>query len=66
MKRIAGIFFGILYVVFVTVAVRNSLAGWAEGHADLGFWWAVIAAFLALAGGAAVVGSFLHARIDRA
>lgn len=65
MKRIAGIVFGIVYAVLVALAVGRSLSGWEQGYSDLGFWWAVISVFLTLAGGAALVGSFLHARIDR-
>ncbi len=60
MFRILGFAVGAIWLLFAFIALQNSLSGWSEGHADLGFWWAVITAFLAIAGTAALVGTFRH------
>jgi ABC-type multidrug transport system permease subunit len=62
MKRIAGILVAAVYAVITFLAFRNSADGWAGGHTDLGFWWAVIGGFLAIAGMGALVGTLLHTR----
>lgn len=62
MARIIALVIGILWLVMAAVAFRNSAAGWDAGHSDLGFWWAVIAVFLTLAGGAAMIGGWIHTR----
>ena len=62
MKRIFGFAVGLIWLIFVVIAFRNSAAGWAEGHSDLGFWWGVIACLLAVASGAALVGTWIHTR----
>ena len=62
MARIVGIVIGVGILVAAFLAYQESAAGWSAGHEDLGFWWAVIAAFLAISGGSAVVGSWLHTR----
>ena len=62
MKRIFGFVVGVIWLVFAFVAFRNSAAGWSGQHSDLGFWWAVIAVFLTIAAGAAIVGTLLHTR----
>ena len=62
MKRIAGIFIGVFYVVLVTLAFGQSSQGWQAGNADLGFWWSVIGTLLGIAGTGAVIGTWLHTR----
>lgn len=62
MSRIFGFVIGLLWLVLAFLALRNSLAGWSAGASDLGFWWAVIAVFLTIAAGAAVVGTLIHTR----
>jgi hypothetical protein len=62
MGRIFGFLVGIVWLVFASVAFRNSSAGWGADATDLGFWWAVIGVFLTLAAGGALVGTWLHTR----
>jgi hypothetical protein len=57
MSRVFGFVIGAIWIVFSLLAFRNSALGWSEGHADLGFWWAVIAVLLAVAAGVALVGT---------
>ncbi len=57
MSRIFGFAVGAVWLLFAFLALRNSLSGWSAGHSDLGFWWGVIAAFLTIAGSAALVGA---------
>jgi hypothetical protein len=62
MKLFIGLSLGVFYAVLVTLAFGASSRGWQAGHSDLGFWWAVIGALLAVAGTGAVLGTWLHAR----
>jgi hypothetical protein len=62
MTRIAGILVAAVYAVITYLAFSNSADGWAGGHSDLGFWWAVIGCFLAIAGLGALIGTLLHTR----
>lgn len=62
MPRIFGFVVGLAWLVLAFLAFRRSAAGWAMDAADLGFWWAVIAAFLTVAAGVAIVGTVLHTR----
>jgi hypothetical protein len=62
MKLIIGIVIGLLYLVLSGLAFRSSGAGWNAGHGDLGFWWAVIASLLGIAGLGALLGSWIHTR----
>ena len=62
MTRILGFAVGLVWLVFVFVAFSRSAAGWSAGQTDIGFWWAVIGSFLAIASGAALVGTWLHTR----
>jgi len=62
MKRAIGLVIGVVYLFVAFLAVGNSSRGWAGGHSDLGFWWAVIAALLAAAGLGALIGSWIHSR----
>ena len=62
MKRILGIGLGILYLVIAFGAYSQANAGWADGHADLGFWCTVVGAFLTIAALAAIIGTWIHTR----
>ena len=62
MKRIFGFGVGVVWLGLAFGALRNGQAGWAAGHSDLGFWWTVIAALLAIAGAGALIGTYLHTR----
>ena len=62
MKLIVGLLIGALYLTLAFLAFRQSSGGWGAGHSDLGFWWAVIACLLAVAGMGAIVGSWIHTR----
>ncbi|NIP60995.1 MAG: hypothetical protein GWM92_21265 [Gemmatimonadetes bacterium] len=62
MKLAAGILIGLFYLFIAWGAYRRSAAGWDQGHSDLGFWWAVIGSFLAIAALGALVGTWRHIR----
>lgn len=62
MKRVLGIVLGVLWAVLAGLAFRESSNGWAAGHSDLGFWWAVIGTLLSIAGLGILVGSWIHTR----
>ena len=62
MSRIFGYLVGVVWLGLAIVALRNSMGGWEAGNSDIGFWWGVIAAFLIIAAGGAIVGTFLHTR----
>ena len=51
---------GVVWLGMAFGVLRVSSAGWADGHADLGFWWTVIAGFLAIAGLGALIGTWIH------
>ena len=55
MKRIIGMAIGLGYfgIVFYTLGISRQ--GWADGNPDIGFWWAVVTGFLAIAGVAALL-----------
>ena len=65
MSRILGFGVGLVWLVFVFIAFRNSAQGWSAGNSDIGFWWAVIGTFLTLASGGALVGTWIHTRRAR-
>ena len=60
MKRMFGLGVGVLYLGIAFGAFRNASAGWEAGHADLGFWWTVIAALLTIAALGALIGTWIH------
>jgi hypothetical protein len=60
MTKLAGFAVGIVWIGFSFVAYQHSSAGWADGHADVGFWWSVIATFLGIAAVVALVGTARH------
>ena len=62
MSRIFGFLVGALWVVMAYGAFRRSMAGWAADQTDIGFWWAVIGSFLAIAATGAFIGTWLHTR----
>lgn len=62
MSRILGLAVGVVWLGFTLVAFSRSAQGWGVGHSDIGFWWAVIGTFLAVAAGAALVGTWIHTR----
>lgn len=57
MSRLFGYAVGVLWLYFSFMAFRRSAAGWAQDHADIGFWWAVIGSLLGLAALVALVGT---------
>jgi hypothetical protein len=62
LQRVIGMTIGVAWLGLAFGAYTKSAAGWAEGHPDLGFWWAVIAALLAIAGLGALIGTWIHTR----
>jgi len=60
MARIFGFVVGAIWLGFAFMAFRSSSAGWAAGHPDFGFWWAVITAFFTIAATVAIVGTARH------
>jgi len=62
MKIIIGIVIGVIYAVLAGLAFGVSSNGWQAGHADLGFWWAVIGSLLVVAGLGALAGTWIHTR----
>jgi uncharacterized protein YneF (UPF0154 family) len=65
MKLVVGILIGLLYLFISSRALQESSAGWNAGNSDLGFWWAVIASLLAIAGLGAIIGTWIHTRSSR-
>jgi len=51
---------GVAWFFMAFLAFRTGSAGWADGHPDLGFWYWVIAALLAIAGLGALIGTWIH------
>ena len=62
--KLLGYVVGIVWLGLAFGAFRTSSAGWGEGHSDIGFWWAVIGALLAIAALGALIGTTIHARSD--
>jgi hypothetical protein len=60
MSKIFGFVVGTIWVGFASWAFMTSRAGAAEGHADLGFWWAVIATLYLIAASSALIGTARH------
>lgn len=60
MGRNFGFAVGAIWLLFTTLALLSSLSGWSDGSSDLGFWWGVIAALLAIAATVALVGTARH------
>lgn len=57
MSRIFGFVVGAIWLFFTYWAFRVSAAGYADGHGDVGFWWAVIGSFLGISALVAIVGT---------
>lgn len=62
MKRIAGLTVGIIWLFMAGLAFRESAGGWSMDRSDIGFWYAVIGSFLAIAGLGAIIGTMIHTR----
>ena len=62
MTRILGVLAGLGILVLAGLGFQDSRAGWAEGHSDVGFWWAVITVLLAISGLGAIIGTWIHTR----
>ncbi len=60
MKRILGMGVGVVYLVISYAAFSRARTGWDAGHADIGFWFTVIAGFLFIAALAAIIGTWIH------
>jgi hypothetical protein len=60
MSRTFGFIVGVVWVVLASLALQRSIAGWAAGQTDIGFWWAVIATLLAIAAVGALIGTWIH------
>ena len=60
MSRVFGILAGVGILVLAGFAWDDSATGWSVGNSDIGFWWAVIATFLTIAGIGTMVGTWLH------
>ncbi len=60
MNRVLGMMAGFGILVLAGFAYGDSSAGWTAGHSDIGFWWAVIAVLLTIAGLGAVIGTWIH------
>ncbi|MEE2847056.1 MAG: c-type cytochrome [Gemmatimonadota bacterium] len=61
-ERAFGMGVGLAWLGMAAAAYRSASLGWAAGHSDLGFWWTVIAALMAIAGLGAMIGTFIHTR----
>ena len=61
MKRTAGLFLGVIYILFAFGAYKTAAAGWTAGRTELGVWWTVVGVLLTLAGVSALVGTWIHA-----
>ena len=62
MKKALGFFAGLVLLTLAAGAARTAFLGWGGGHTDVGFWWTVIAGFLAIAALGALVGTAIHTR----
>ncbi len=62
MKKALGVLAGLALLALAARAFQTAWTGWTGGHGDVGFWWTVIACFLAAAGIGAVVGTVIHSR----
>lgn len=60
--KFLGYVIGLVWLGLAFGAFRTSSAGWDAGHSDIGFWWAVIGALLAIAALGAIIGTTIHAR----
>jgi len=60
MSRIFGFAVGVIWLLFTLMAVRAASISWSADQPDAGFWYAVIAAFLAIAMMVAVIGTLRY------
>ena len=59
-SRVFGMGVGVVWLGLAFGAFQTAGAGWESGYSDLGFWWTVIAVFLAVAGVSALIGTWIH------
>jgi hypothetical protein len=59
-SRVFGMGIGVVWLGLAFGAFQTAGAGWESGYSDLGFWWTVIAVFLAVAGVSALIGTWIH------
>ena len=62
MQKAFGFLASLVLLALSAGAARTAQLGWGGGHADVGFWWTVIASFLGIAAVAAAVGTAIHSR----
>jgi len=62
--RACGMAVGVAWLGMAFGAYQSASAGWDAGHSDLGFWWTVIGALLAIAGLSAMIGTWIHTRTN--
>jgi hypothetical protein len=62
MARIFGFAVGAIWLVFTGIAFMRSMNGFGANQTDVGFWWAFIGSFLALAAASAIGGTIIHTR----
>ncbi len=60
MTRVLGVLAGVGILVMAGFTFQDSAAGWADGHSDIGFWWAVITVLLTIAGVGTIIGTWIH------
>ena len=60
MTRVLGVLIGLVILALATVMLGDSLEGWNNGYADIGFWWGIITLFLTIGGVSAIVGTLIH------
>ncbi len=60
MTRVLGMLAGVGILVMAGFTLQDAAAGWAGGHSDIGFWWAVITVLLTIAGFGAIIGTWIH------
>lgn len=65
MKRIFGMGVGVVYFGLAFGAFTRARGGWAADHADIGFWWTVIATFLTIAALSALAGTWIHTQENK-
>jgi hypothetical protein len=60
MKRIIGWGVGVFYLVIAAAVFRYAMAGRADGHGEIGFWFSVVGTLLSIAALGAFIGTWIH------
>ena len=60
-SRVAGMIVGVVIAVLALWALWSGVSGFRADQHDVGLWYTVAAVFLALASGAVLVGTRIHA-----